>query len=198
MSSDQTPTPDDIHALEADWRAAEEQMKLAEHETRQFPVPPANELRYAGRHLLDALTLESVRDRGDAIAKAKRHALRAKYDAAEIRILSLLDAIAQFKKDYSTTEVGPVVKDWQEIIQKAHDAQSRISENRRDDTRKDQRDRDHHVFVECAAQLSGIVSRLDLARDELNKRLREQRRVAMRWALGIGLGVLGLLAKFIC
>jgi hypothetical protein len=32
-------------------------MKLAEHETRQFPVPPANELRYAGRHLLDALTV---------------------------------------------------------------------------------------------------------------------------------------------
>jgi hypothetical protein len=96
------------------------------------------------------------------------------------------------------TEVGPVVKDWQEIVQKAHEAQSRISENRRDDARKDQRDRDHQLFVEYAAHLSGIVVRLDLARDELNKRLHEQRKTARRWVIGIVLTSLGLLSRLIC
>lgn len=194
MSAVWVPTTDQIAELEADWRSAEEQIKEAEQETGDFPIPPVNELRYAGRHLLDAFTADSDEARQKEFSKAQRHTLRAKYDAAEVRILSHLRSIMFFRDDYRTVEIAPILPDWQATLLLVREVQDRIRENRRDD-RLEKRGSDHGLFVEYSARLKEHVLRLDVAREELNKKLELRRENTRRWAIGISVAiVLALLA----
>jgi len=74
------------------------------------------------------------------------------------------------------------------------EVQDRIRENRRDD-RLEKRGSDHGLFVEYSARLKEHVLRLDVAREELNKKLELRRENTRRWAIGISVAiVLALLA----
>ena len=64
-------------------------------------IPSHNELRYATRHLIDAVKISIEGGNGtDSWERAKRHADRANYDVSEFEVASLITAIRKFLKKY--------------------------------------------------------------------------------------------------
>jgi hypothetical protein len=75
-----------ITALSEEWNLAEERLKTAENWNRKVLIPAINELRYAGRKIVDAFTAHR---RGDSqaaaehIADACQDILRARHDVID-------------------------------------------------------------------------------------------------------------------
>lgn len=186
-----------VSRFEADWKEAEAQIKAVEAETDSAPIPPINELRYAGRHLLDALTSSDSVQRNSDIAKAERHALRAKYDAAEVRVLGHLRSIGSFREDYSKVELAQAFPGWQVINLRARNVQKRIAHNRVDSSRENARHEDHQEFVRLAEQLADDVEQCDLHREELNKKLKNEQFTARATVLAIVVGIVGAMIAWL-
>lgn len=187
-------------ALDRLWRTAENSIKVAEHLGGEPPIAPVNELRYSGRHLLDAALEVDDEARKAHLHKAERHACRAKYDSAEAHILYCARTITRFKNDYAKVQVVPVLPEWIEILQYTKAVQKRIRENRSDveepqlgkaraEDRETRRDADHELFVGYADQLSSYVAKLDVAREELNKSLEARRTSTRRWLIGLSVAI---------
>lgn len=69
------------------------------------PIPSHNELRYAIRHLIDAVNKETNgSESSDDWVRAKRHTERALYDVAEFEASTLINQIQGFLKEYSKYE----------------------------------------------------------------------------------------------
>jgi len=68
-------------------------------------VPAINELRYAGKHLTNAISFQAAGKKGEEqeqLCRAKRHCLRARYDALRATALFLIRDYQQFTADYRT------------------------------------------------------------------------------------------------
>lgn len=76
------------------FRRAERAIKRSERLTGALPTAAINQLRYAGRHLLDV----DADATGVAAQKAINHCVRAWYDAFDVILLKQLEAIADFEE----------------------------------------------------------------------------------------------------
>lgn len=86
----------DLQKLKAHFRRAERAIKRCERVTLAVPVPALNQLRYAGNHLLKALTAEEEVVVADETGKAELHTKRAWFDAFDSIAAAQLDAIRSF------------------------------------------------------------------------------------------------------
>lgn len=68
----------------------EQHLKEFQFEDKKLYAPVTNELRYVGRHMLDALTADNPKDTHKEYAEALDHAKRALYDILEIQISAAL------------------------------------------------------------------------------------------------------------
>ncbi|MGN0846596.1 MAG: hypothetical protein ACI4RA_04335, partial [Kiritimatiellia bacterium] len=106
---------------------AEEAIKRYERIGLDNLVSAVNELRYAGDHLLVADTTEDADVRETALLRAERHCIRARYDAIESTIITLLEQIAAVRQSgLSSEELSTVLPDWKECLLKAVAAQKAI------------------------------------------------------------------------
>ncbi len=88
-------------------------------------LPAVNELRYAGRHLLEAENAISEEEREKHEAQAIDHCERAKWDAKEATIISLLDFIAELRsRDISPDDMRMYIPEWDKFIDDASKARS--------------------------------------------------------------------------
>ena len=78
----------------------------------EIVIPAYNELRYAGHHLLQAIDDSGSISSNEQLRRAVSHCERAMYEAAEAGIISMLDSIDQFRKDYENIVVKDVVDDY--------------------------------------------------------------------------------------
>lgn len=92
-------TPEKLSKFAQSFRRAEEALKHSEY-VDTFDVPSLNELRYAAKHLLDALQENEGSQATEHISKAIRHTQRAYYDAREAHVISTLDAIQLIQTEY--------------------------------------------------------------------------------------------------
>ena len=92
----------EIHDLydEAD-RSVREVTEFAD----EVMIPPVNELRYAGHHVLQAVAAKTDDRRTEHVQKAHRHCERALYDAAEIGIMEAVEIISEFRMAYPTLQI---------------------------------------------------------------------------------------------
>ncbi len=173
---------------------AECELKKIEHINDELPIPPINELRYAGHHLARAW---SARDKGDEqacggeIDKAARHCQRAIYDAHEVGIQFNLKRIQQFQEDYRTVPVVEVVKNYAELRAQAKAANDHIQLI----ASKHKGERDGY-YAECREhynKVKTVADTLDESRDGLNVQIARDARTTRRWAIGIFVGVLSLM-----
>lgn len=179
------------------WDRAEKSLKRTEFVLDELVGAAVNELRYAGFHIVRAI---AASDAGNSAlyeeqrGKAARHCKRAMYDAAEAILMHYLKKVGRFKEDYSNIPVLPVLPTFLEILGRARASQELLLTTAADD-----REAFHEQAIACAENLKEDCEALDIAREELNKSLREQRRTSARFAIGIGvtisIGVLGLLVK---
>ena len=84
---------------------AENEIRNCERISLETAVPSINELRYAGRHFLNATGRElNKEEQSQQFEKAERHCQRAIFDAKETIILTLLDFLADFQDCYYSSD----------------------------------------------------------------------------------------------
>ncbi len=155
----------------------------------ELGIPAVNEMRYAGYHLLAALTDDGSLASPDELTKAINHANRACYEASEAGILYALDQISIFKDDYSTVVIGETVPAYHAILRDADTALAKVTQER---SYGDDRLADHCDLMEKFKLLKAHCETSDLGRDEMNKRVRKDSQDGRRFVVGtiIAAGIL--------
>ena len=148
---------------------AESRIKESELLGRQVAVPAINELRYAGRHLAEAVI---GHDPEANLPKAKDHALRAMYEATEMAVIYLLEQIEQFRDDFRKTIVSEVIGDYHAILVKVDEIREFISRNGSREQRAAAAIEIHQHFQ----MLNDLYKRLDVARDDINLKIAKENR----------------------
>ena len=107
------------------YEEAEEALKRYERISLANLAPALNELRYAGHHLLEADGVENEADKLQHLARAKAHCERARYDAKEATIISLLECVADLRAmGISADEMRQFIPDWDNLIDDASAARA--------------------------------------------------------------------------
>lgn len=165
-----TDFEDSIKEIKALFDKAELAIKKVESYVG-LSFPAVNQLRYAGRHFIDSADLGSDEDRDEQLRRAKRHCQRAIYDAMDIGIDFCVSKIELFKSDYRKVTVTDIIPSYIEIIQKTEEAHNFIEQARTDSDCRE------NYYVEAEEHydvLRGFLPLLDIARQELNKKLNKQ------------------------
>jgi DNA repair exonuclease SbcCD ATPase subunit len=159
------------------WKNAEARAKRTEVVQTEVCVPVINELRYAGYHLLSALSAATEDETAQELDKCKRHCERGYYDAIEAEVLVYLEYFKVFQEDYRLIPIEIPGLDYLGVCGRARETQDAISEARKDNESRG----DFYGRLDgLCDDLNKNVRRLEDARLELNKRLAEHQATAER------------------
>ena len=128
-------------------------------------IPAYNQLRYAGHHLLQAIDDDGSISNEEQFRRAVSHCERAMYEAAEAGILSALESISRFQKDYKNIVVKDVVDGYARILAHTRKAQDLIAHGRSDQIPSSER---ASRYMETFRQLREDSDLLEASRDDLN------------------------------
>ncbi|MCK5717151.1 MAG: hypothetical protein KAH77_06635 [Thiomargarita sp.] len=172
---------------------AEISIKKAEQLSSNLSIPSINELRYAGYHIIKAISVtQSVAISEKEMAMAEKHCKRAIYDATEIGIIYLLESIEIFQKDYSTsTNIIPVLSDYVDLCKQVENAKNFIANIKNNN----HNNRDQY-YEECAPyyeELNKIKQTLTCARPEINKLNDSERKKTRIVILQIVISILAII-----
>jgi len=191
-----------IRELKSLWSQAEDYAKRTEKLRLSLAVPSVNELRYAGYHLLCALTASDSANANEQLARSKKHCQRAIYDAVEAETLYYLGKIREFQGDYRTVNIEVKDFDYMALREAAKDANKLLHLVRGPD---EEREEYLPRVEEHCAKLEGHVGRLSTAREELNKRqsanqeeradrLAKEAKGNRRWKIATAITIVGVAA----
>ncbi len=154
---------------------AEAKIKEVEQLSQSLSIPSINELRYVGYHLARSYIEEDQRELDNHIDKAKRHCMRAIYDAHEMGIIDMLELVKLFKEDYtsSSSAVLEVIPTYTEELAKANNA-SRFIADIKENHRNNRDDYYEHCEPHYKA-LRDIVDKLTVAEPLVNQKIVEKR-----------------------
>jgi len=147
-----------------------------------------NQLRYAGRHLLNSLTGKTPITPEKEYERAVAHVKRATFDAIDSGIIYYLHKIDLFKDDYRNIEI--TTAGYPDIIASARKAKHLLDEARSNS------DNRHEYYQEAKRHfklLKESCETLEDARPEQNKRLRaynQQIRVAYMSIFGTVISII--------
>ena len=199
-SSPSTSTENDAPYSISDLRTLYDTADKFAREVAEFrseiAIPAYNQLRYAGHHFLQALDDSGSVSNNEQLRRAVSHCERAMYEAAEAGIISALDSIDQFRKDYKNIVVKDVVDGYASTVVQAQEAQNLLARGRSDQMSSSAR---ASCYMKTFRQLRDASRMLEASRDDLNAKLLEQalenRRFITRCLLivfGIGVAVAGI------
>jgi hypothetical protein len=190
-TSDLPLVREDFSRLRTEYDIADKVMKDVQAFVEEAGIPAINELRYAGYHLLNAVSpLNADASSSDELMRAVNHCRRATYEASEAGLLTAFGKISEFKADYQQVVVSSVVPDWTEILAKCDTYRDSITEARQTG---DDRSIDHTKFRDAFLDLVGLCRRLDHARDELNKQIDQKRVDTRRFIITSVVAIAGVL-----
>lgn len=150
---------------------AEQVIKEVEDFGGELVVPAANQLRYTGNHLIRYLADPDCAAAEEELFDAIKHCKRATYDAYEAAILYQLMEFQKFKDDYRNTIVTDVIPSYSDILAQVAEARDFARKNNQSKTRGEsyQAGREHLEVI------TRNVSKLNAAREELNKKIKKDR-----------------------
>ncbi|MDQ5911411.1 MAG: hypothetical protein QG599_3508 [Pseudomonadota bacterium] len=155
---------------------AEAKLKLIERlHSQELVVPSVNELRYAGFHIIQALSAPSPETEKENWQRAANHCKRAIYDALEVGVLDRLEAFKQFEIDYRLVEIPLIIPSYIDLRTVARKAQQLIADLENIEAYKD-RDRYYQDIENHFNELNDAVDKITDARPELNKILNNRRK----------------------
>ncbi len=172
------------------FQQAEAAVKEVELSQQELIIPAINELRYAGYHITKLINRPEL---SDELTKAENHCKRAIYDAYEANILFLIAEVKTFKDDYRNTIINNIVPDYTEYQTQVKEIISFVQV-----TDKETKEEHYTKCLKYNQQLKKIVTKLDGAREELNKQIKLERRKSQLLIVGIVLAVLGIIANCVC
>ena len=183
-----------IKQYREEYREADEFARKVANYSHEVSIPANNELRYAGHHLLLAISDNGKVENMDELQRAIAHCQRAKYEAGEAGIISALERIKLFQDDYRRTVIMDVVHDYARIKRKAKSAQNLLERSRRSSDGVSS----YEQFVKMFKCISEMAGNLDDMRDEMNKKVRKERseytRWLAQWITATVLGIAGIVA----
>ena len=150
------------------FKKAEQAVKEVEYIHVELTMPAVNELRYAGYHIANFLDNPAAADELD---RAIGHCKRAIYDAYEASILYQIKEFRVFNDDYRNIVVSEVLADYNDIHHKVTGILDFIR-----DTDKETKDEHYSACKQHHNELKEIIKRLNSAREELNKKIRSERK----------------------
>ena len=158
--------PDDFTRIQHLYNKAECFVKHVETHQSDISIPAINELRYAGHHLLKALTSDDGEVFKRELRKTESHCQRAIYEASESGILYFLGLVNEFAGDFKDVSITQVIPDYVSILSLAKKAREQLSAGRlnRDSAEKQAAD-----YMTTFHQLAEKIELLDVSRGELNK-----------------------------
>ena len=125
-----------------------------------------NELRYAGRHILNGLNATDPEERLRDFRRAEDHCERALYEAYDNAIFFYFRSFDQFKSDYARIPITETIPNFIDIETSMLEARKFLETARREEEKRE-------AYYEQAVTQHEIVSkawtRLEAARGELNK-----------------------------
>ena len=154
----------------------------------EIAIPANNQLRYAGHHLLLALGDDGALCDEDQLRRAIHHCQRAKFEAAESGIVSALDNIELFRYEYRRTVVTDIVPNYIEIKRIARDAGKLLEQSREPENKTGF----HSELMKMFEKISEVADVLDNSREDVNKKVRTERRAFVIRAGGVLMGILSL------
>ncbi len=176
------------------FKKAEKAVKEVEYIHAELTMPAVNELRYAGYHVSNYL--ENT-ERVDELNRAVGHCKRAIYDAYEASILYNIKEFRAFKEDYGTVVISEVLADYSHL----HYRVTNILEFLRS-IDKETKDQHYAACNQYHKEIKDIIIKLDSAREELNKKIRIERKKSFLAVAGMAVAILSaaiaLLAYFGC
>ncbi len=167
MEGDTGPTPLELMKL---YHRAESALKRAEQASDSLVIPAVNELRYAGRHIVDALCpKESGKEPKVELNEAKTHIERAIYDSVEVSAVYYLGKIRNFQETYSTIPITEHLPEYKDYIRKYYEILDFIGDNNRRDPSNE-----YEKLEGYSDELCSIWRALEAISEELNKVLLRQ------------------------
>jgi hypothetical protein len=183
--------------LAAEWNISEEYLKISEQISSEVVIPGINELRYAGRKVLEAQSLESsdparaMRLLNDAV----HDCYRARHDCIDVAVSLINRHVDLMTKRLTYTKMATALPDLGDLIAALSAAQTKIAGSRsrrsaREEIYQDIKDIDLPSIREKYDKLraSENMIKLEVAKENRNK--------IITWIFG-GVGILvGLAALF--
>ena len=106
---------DRYHGLHAAYKKAEDALHSLGIEAGGVDTAAVNELRYAGRHLLNGLVSDDPDDQDEQFLRSRRHCERALYEAYDSAIYYHFAQYDQFKADYRRIVISDVIPNFVSI-----------------------------------------------------------------------------------
>jgi hypothetical protein len=185
------PTEVSYQYLRDLFSTSEKKIKQIENLFDQLAIPAVNELRYAGFHLIHAITASNPDEKQSNLISAAKHCRRSIYDSLEIGISFCIRQCSNFREDYRFTQIGGIVDGYAEDLVTITEIQDYIGTHNRydsDDTDQTWNTLQHHFEV-----LLHVHKKWEASREEMNKTLRRRMIMLLVGILGLILTGLGLI-----
>lgn len=183
-------------ALQEAWDEAEQAIKIAEQVTGVAIVPSINELRYAGRKIIEAAQADDESTAGDILRDARRDCFRAEHDAVDATVSLMSRHLDLLASQVGLAAIGSVVPEIGRFRLDLSAAEAEIARSRGDrGSRAEVYDR---LRTANLPALKAVYDQIrvcegDLIRDA-EKRRRAQVLSLLVGVTGVAIGVIGLLA----
>jgi len=190
------PNPSSLYQIN-DWvtikdlyKSAEDAISTVEYQVGEGVDVAVNQLRYAGHHILEALTTGDANIEQEEMRKAARHCMRSIYDSCSWGIMTFNDNMLEFNKDYRLIVISEVLPDYLERLKKCKKAMECIQAARVDNAQR-------YKFFKIAAEHYDILyectSDLSMIREDLNKKVKQQLRNRFYMEAGFILAVIAII-----
>lgn len=162
----------ELHEAQKLFQEAETRIKNQEALAKGVYIPAINELRYAGRHIIDALSLTEADPTKsiDEIYKAQKHCKRAIYDASEACLLYSYAEYDRFIKSFHMIDLRLFVSEFDDIQRAADEIKEKIPSRASDQKKEDF----YNELVKLNNNFEHHLKRLKSKRNDLNNYLHQQ------------------------
>lgn len=161
------------------FRQAEAKLKLVEKAYEEGPfIPAINELRYAGRHLVESLASSSDKERIEEAQKARRHCQRALYDVHEAQVIALLERFNTFERKFSGMYLLDVIPDYEKLLALIDQIHGLLAEASESDAPT--KEASYERLGALAEDLRSQIARLQRIEPQLDVKARESQTESQR------------------
>lgn len=189
-----------LTALAEHWNAIERRVKQAEQVRGEVVIPAINELRYAGRKVIDAWllyekpisTTEDQNEFDETLAVIKQYLLNADHDVSDAVCFILHKEMQNFLRRYGEKTITKYFNDFPSFLARMKDVNNTVSQSRQ--TRMDRADKYEDIANNYIPALIGYYDQL-LTSAELALEAELKQRYLNRCI--IAFGTIGSLASII-
>ena len=180
-----------LDSIAIEWDKAEKLIKTAERARAQVVIASVNELRYAGRRMIDALRLSkqaatdpSKKDEFERyVSETLAFCTRAQHDAVDAIVLFLQKALQRYEEEFGLTLLGEKYPKIFEIRAALNQADALIISSRED---RQRRQEEYQILADdhcprLIAYYQDLISSKDVLLQLVSAQRRHERKVSRRF-----------------